>query len=356
MSGTAYSPANQFANSWASVYLKKQSAAELIGAGGGGTGQATYSRAEMPVYDYSYLANEAMWDSFYFSGASSSVQPGSGGGSPAVWNSTTANITRTHVKAIEEFIQSPSEGFLKNPRMRFHSGRANPAALKTNLVRPEGCLTLAAHLMVDGAFNINSTSEKAWTAFLCGMRGRNFDVRDGSPPAAGNTAFSRFRNPIGTDNNDWMGLRSLSDPEVEELAKKILPDEKAASGIRLFVLEDDAKDFAWGSTRFINATGRKVVFVYEKKRVDLPASWDPVQSEPGGDSRNMEVKFYFFDQPARAFYSGIWEQHPDLRMLVFLVPGVNPRLGPVAMKMMPEDRRLLNAAAEAAKAVDESRP
>jgi hypothetical protein len=136
----------------------------------------------------------------------------------------------------------------------------------------------------------------------------------------------------------------------------ILPDEKAASGLRLFVLEDDAQDFDWGSTRFVNATGRKLVFVCEKKRVDLPATWDPVQTEPGGEGRHMEVKFFFIDQPARAFYSSIWEYHPDLRMLVFLVPGVDPRLGPVAMKMIPEDRRHINAAAEAAKAADGAQP
>ena len=222
LSGTAYSPANQFANSWASAYLKRQSAAELVPAGSEGKGQATYTRAEMPVYDYSYLANEALWDSYYFSGASSTVQPGSAGGSPSVWTSSIANVTRTYVKAIEEFARSPSVGFLKNPRMKFHAGRADPAALRASLVKPEGCLKLAAHLLLDGAFNINSTSEKAWTAFLSGMRDRNFNVRDGSRPAAGKTAFSRFRNPIGTDDNDWMGFRSLTDAEVEELAKKIV--------------------------------------------------------------------------------------------------------------------------------------
>lgn len=136
----------------------------------------------------------------------------------------------------------------------------------------------------------------------------------------------------------------------------ILPDEKAATGLRFFVIEDDARDFAWGSIRFINATGREVVFGCEKKLVPIPAAWNPVQAEPGGATRNMEVKFFFRDQPARAFYSGVWEQNPDLRMLVFLVPGEDPRLGPVAMKMIPEDRRLLNAAAEAGKVVDSARP
>jgi hypothetical protein len=156
------------------------------------------------------------------------------------------------------------------------------------------------------------------------------------------------------------GKPVTSEIKMPEGVKKpllvILPDEKSASGIRLFVLEDDNQDFAWGSTRFINATGRKLVFVCEKKRVDLPASWDPVQTEPGGTGRHTEVKFFFIEQPARAFYSSIWEYHPDLRMLVFLVPGEDPRMGPVAMKMIPEDRRHINAAAEAAKAADGAKP
>ncbi len=114
--------------------------------------------------------------------------------------------------------------------------------------------------------------------------------------------------------------------------------------------------FAWGSSRFINATGRQLVFGYEKKIVALPASWTPVQADPGGDTRNMEVKFFFRDEPSRPFYSGIWEQNSELRMLVFPVPGEDPRLGPVAMKMIPEDRRLVKAAQEAAGKAESSRP
>ena len=134
----------------------------------------------------------------------------------------------------------------------------------------------------------------------------------------------------------------------------ILPDEKAATGVRLFVLDDETSSFAWGSTRFINATGRQLVFVYEKKSVALPASWTPVQADPGGNNRNMEVKFFFRDEPARAFYSGVWEQNSDMRMLVFLIPGEDPRLGPVAMKIIPEDRRHVEAARDAAANADDS--
>lgn len=75
-----------------------------------------------------------------------------------------------------------------------------------------------------------------------------------------------------------------------------------------------------------------------------PASWTPVPVNPGGADRNMEVKLYSFDEPEVPIYSAIWEQRRDMRSLVFLVPGQNPRLGPVALKMIPEIRSV--AAAE----------
>ena len=120
----------------------------------------------------------------------------------------------------------------------------------------------------------------------------------------------------------------------------LLPDEKAATGLRPYVIDDDNADFPWGGIRFINASGKKLAFVLEKKAVILPASWTPVTVNPGGVSRNVETQLFFFDEPAVPIYSAIWEQQQDVRMLIFLVPGDDPRLGPVAMKMISEDRRV----------------
>ncbi|MEO5712847.1 MAG: hypothetical protein ABIT37_05105 [Luteolibacter sp.] len=162
------------------------------------------------------------------------------------------------------------------------------------------------------------------------------------------------------DKKDPEGRPYTNEIKIPERIKQpllvILPDAKAPTGVRLFVLDDDTSSFAWGSTRFINATGKQLVYVQEKKIVHLPSSWDPVQTDPGGTTRNMEVKFYFHDQPARAFYSAIWEYNTDLRMLVFLLPGEDPRSGPVAMKMIPEDRRLVLAAKEASAKADGTQP
>jgi hypothetical protein len=131
----------------------------------------------------------------------------------------------------------------------------------------------------------------------------------------------------------------LIPPGTKQPLLLLLPDEKAATGLRLYVIDDDTADFPWGGLRFINASGKKLAFVFEKKTVVLPASWTPVSVNPGGVRRNMETQLFIFDQPAVPIYSAIWEQQQDVRMLIFIVAGEDPRLGPVAMKMISEDRR-----------------
>ncbi len=128
----------------------------------------------------------------------------------------------------------------------------------------------------------------------------------------------------------------------------VLPNEKSASGIRLHVIEDDESNFPWGSTRLVNATGRKLVFVAEKKAVEIPPTWTPVMVDPGGSARNMEVRLFFRENREKSFYSAVWQYERDIRTLVFLVPGTDPRLGPVAMKMIPENRLLKEQEAAAA--------
>ena len=131
----------------------------------------------------------------------------------------------------------------------------------------------------------------------------------------------------------------------------LLPDAKADTGLRLLVLEDDVTNFPWGGIRFINACGRKLAFVYEKKGITLPVSWTPVLANPGGANRNMETQLYLFEQPERPIYSAVWEQQQDVRTLIFIVPGTDPRLGPVAMKMISEDRRVEDGEAKADKVI-----
>ena len=149
-----------------------------------------------------------------------------------------------------------------------------------------------------------------------------------------------------TDKDGKPAVSEIRIPPGTKLALLLLlPDAKATTGLRLLVLDDDAANFAWGSFRFINACGKKLAIVFEKKGTPLPASWTPVAVNPGGDNRNMEVELFFFEQPAVPVYTAVWEQQQDVRTLIFIVPGEDPRQGPVAMKMITEDRRVKDAGA-----------
>jgi len=146
------------------------------------------------------------------------------------------------------------------------------------------------------------------------------------------------------DKTDKNGKPIASDVIIPEGIKEplllLLPDVKSSIGLRLLVLEDDATSFLWGGIRFINASGKPLVFAYEKKTISLPASWTPVMVNPGGTNRNMETRIFLPDQPKHMIYSSIWEQNQNVRTLIFIVPGEDPRLGPVAMKMIAETRRV----------------
>ena len=71
--------------------------------------------------------------------------------------------------AIDAFVDGSSS--LKNARMRLHLPTGTDLNALTTILKdgdpdrtPEE--TLAAHLLVEGAFNVNSTSIPAWRAFL----------------------------------------------------------------------------------------------------------------------------------------------------------------------------------------------
>jgi hypothetical protein len=130
----------------------------------------------------------------------------------------------------------------------------------------------------------------------------------------------------------------------------ILPDPKHPTGLRPFVIEDNATNFSWGSLRFINATGKALLVKQDKTIKALPETWTPVDLSPGGEARNTGVQLVARDDLNTILYSAVWEHHPDIRKLVFILPGTDARTGALEFKIIPEDRRVQAvAAAEEAK-------
>jgi hypothetical protein len=123
----------------------------------------------------------------------------------------------------------------------------------------------------------------------------------------------------------------------------ILPDAKHPTGLRSFVIEDASANFAWGTMRFVNATGKTLLVRHDKTIKELPDTWTPVDIAPGGDARNAGVQVAAHDDTKTILYSAVWKHDPNIRKLIFVVPGADVRTGVVAFKIVPEDRRVLAA-------------
>ena len=219
LSATPFSPANQFANSWASAYVSRDRVAERTQA------RPVLGLVEsdrMIEVDHCYLINESLWDQWFFSGAAPTLTHSGGSGSTKVWERQEARISRSLSDVMNDFVDDPVANPLRNPRMRLHLGNADREDLARSLLNPEGCLKIAAHLTVDGAFNINSTDVEAWKAMLTGLRGARFQAEERDVSSGEETPFPRFRDPVGIANDDWHGFRTLSDEEIESLAQELV--------------------------------------------------------------------------------------------------------------------------------------
>ena len=218
LASSPYGPANQFANSWASAWLGRNRAATRI--------QPSGVQSPVPVYDTSFLTNEALWDGYFFSGAAPRLSPGSRPNIATAWDNPVASETRSLKNVLQDFIQDPLNRPLGNPRMRLFRDGTTDADLLNDLTDPAGCVKIAGHLMVDGAFNVNSTDVDAWVALLSGLRGEEFDTDGGNGGSSSEAAFPRFRSPTGSKNNVWNGFRALDDTQIRTLANGIVDQVK----------------------------------------------------------------------------------------------------------------------------------
>ncbi len=186
-------------------------------------GTASGGAANMKLFlDDSFLANEALFDRFFFSTVPPSSLTASGTTYPATWNAfNAANPGATLADAAKPFL---------NARMKpyFKDGAAPKMADLRDVEKA------AANLMLDGAFNINSTSVPAWKAFLGSLSGNDIRMWDATQKKAdpvstsAGTPVSRFWSGSGRTafNQPWSGLRVLNETELTELATRIVEQVK----------------------------------------------------------------------------------------------------------------------------------
>jgi hypothetical protein len=153
-------------------------------------------RTDNVVYDLSFEANRALWDSFFLSTGSQEEK--------------------------KAFAKDPAKSPLPNGRMRLVAD-GDADSLEDDL---GDFHQAASRLMIDGAFNVNSTRKEAWKALLASTR--NVDYKDSR-----NIPFPRVLDAPGrawktgdsTDmDNLWDCHRELTPEEIDQLAEAIVAE------------------------------------------------------------------------------------------------------------------------------------
>ena len=151
-----------------------------------------------------WLNNDALFDGFFFSGIPPETLP-PGTQLPDSWTTFT--------------LQGFQAGEpLLNPRLRFHANASTPGIDAGDLRNMD---TAAAHLMMEGGFNINSTSVPAWRAVLSSLRFsgdpslipvvRSIHQQEGPPS-----------DPADYQEAHQRGIRTLTPDQVHSLAEAVV--------------------------------------------------------------------------------------------------------------------------------------
>ncbi|WP_309399726.1 hypothetical protein [Cerasicoccus maritimus] len=149
--------------------------------------------------DFSYALNEALWDRFFFS-------------------------------SLPEAIVNGEDIDLPNTRLAIYDGDTTTSL--TSLTGMGGYEKAAANLMINGAFNVNSTSVEAWAAFLAGVPQTDYGYDNPSGTAQTDDdvrPYLRLRRVHSADPRadqgqlyEWSGYRTLSNDELYQIAEQIV--------------------------------------------------------------------------------------------------------------------------------------
>ena len=204
-------PFQAVGNSWSSPLIPPSSAYGEVKQNNSGQNVAQ---------DFSWLINDALFDRYFLSGIAPAFTIGGGG------YSATGSLTDTLTK----FFSADHTTAQANPVLRPHLPPGKTAAAVTaELVKNDGYKKMAAYSLIDGAFNVNSTSVAAWTAFLRANRNLAVDyAQNGGSDGSSGSPFPSNNSPVKLAGAEpqWSGFSRLSDAQVSALATRIVAQVK----------------------------------------------------------------------------------------------------------------------------------
>jgi Tfp pilus assembly protein PilV len=212
-------------------------------------------------FDHCFYANNALFDTYYFS--TIAAQPKS----IAAYKNNSKDLSLQDV--LDNFLNN-SKILANNRLLSWLSDKETNTVVENDLlagsantIAPQAYQRASSYAMIDGAFNINSTSVDAWTTVLAGTMQRSVSYMPPSSPTpvqltadsnqnytyapfkyfgvglksdttgnnSGMAAFMRFLLPnnvaINTNNNVyWNGYRQLSLSQIRLVAQQLVKQIK----------------------------------------------------------------------------------------------------------------------------------
>ena len=180
------------------------------------------SEHQNTTLDHSFYANRALMDGYFMSGVGHESQ------------SQFAPKSLTEMQAdLQNLLPGEIYRPYRNPRLipylrnndlsetSYGDLRNDVPDLSNEEEKNYRFQTMAADLLLEGAFNINSTSVDAWIAQLSSLRGKPIPNDGGS---SFETPFPRFLNQ--PEENTWNKIRFLTDDEITLLAHCLIEQIK----------------------------------------------------------------------------------------------------------------------------------
>jgi hypothetical protein len=214
-----FEPTYAIGNSWKPPYIPKESIYDNT------------SDFYGEIRDTSWLMNNALFDRYYLSGIAPSYTIGVGG---YVMDDSGA---QAGIESLLQDFYGSTPGLAEaNPALHPYlpTGESVDGVvaelLETTLgaTSVPGYRKLGAYSIINGAFNVNSTSVAAWSAFLRANKDLTLESAQGTSESGTGTPFPLSSTISNTSsNNGWEKFSRLTDVQVGTLAEKIVEQVKA---------------------------------------------------------------------------------------------------------------------------------
>ena len=204
-------PFHPIGNSWSNIHISPVSPfGQLVGM--------PWMRAT--ASDSSWLLNDALFDRYYLSGIAPDYNIASNGYAK----------DGTLFGTLTKFFSADYQRALANPVLRPYL----PPGMKARdvvaaLAADDGYKKMGAYSLIQGLFNVNSTSVSAWEAFLRANRDLKIQNANGGSNMGAGAPFPSSASPAGYSDGTqeyWTGFSRLTNDKIRRLAEEIVRQVK----------------------------------------------------------------------------------------------------------------------------------